>query len=77
MPEFQTIVLGTPGWHVQADVAKSSSARGGDCWTVRLAGTRAEIVALERRFFPGVTTYPDAAAERGVPVAPVAPANVL
>ena len=56
-------VLGTPAAHVQADVRKSSSARGGECWTVRLRGTEAEVRAEEELYRPGATTYPDECAD--------------
>ena len=57
------IVLGTPAAHVQADVKKSSSARGGECWTVRLRGTEAEVRAAEREYRPGATNYPHECAD--------------
>ena len=63
MPEFQRVVLGTPADHVQEDARKISSVRGGDCWIVRIFGTRAEVLAREARVRPGVTTYPQAAAD--------------
>ena len=52
------IVLGTPAALVQADVSKSSSVRAGECWTVRIRGTAAEVREAEREYRPGATTYP-------------------
>lgn len=56
-------VLGTRAAHVQADVSKSSSARGGECWTVRLRGTEAEVRAEEETYRPGATGYPGECAD--------------
>ena len=52
------IVLGNPYAHVQADVQKSSTARAGECWTVRMRGTEDEVRAAEGEYRPGATTYP-------------------
>lgn len=65
MPDPATlpVVLGQPAWHVQSDVRKTASARGGDAWLVRLRGTRAEILQVEKRLYPGCTYIPGDAAD--------------